>query len=155
MRHHFDHSGLLVSPKKVTFDASGIPNSKLVSRTVQIERMLDESDDEDDELEHAIQIGAMARATRPVRWGHGRSHLHALLALVSKRWCKNLSISERIALSIYWGYTDLFNMERLDGMFPQRYAAYAVKIRTLDRLFGWFTTPILAEVTYPQSQCWW
>jgi hypothetical protein len=67
MRHHFDHSGLLVSPKKVTFDASGIPNSKLVSRTVQIERMLDESDDEDDELEHAIQIGAMARATRPVR----------------------------------------------------------------------------------------
>lgn len=69
LRDHFDHNGQLLSPKKVTFDASGIPNSQLISRTVQIERMLDESDDEDDsnELDHAIQIGAMARATGPVR----------------------------------------------------------------------------------------
>ena len=68
MRDHFEHNGQAFSPKKVTFDASGIPNSKLVSRTVQIERMLDESDDEDDsnDLDHAIQIAAMARATGPI-----------------------------------------------------------------------------------------
>ena len=68
MRDHFEHNGQAFSPKKVTFDASGIPNSKLVSRTVQIERMLDESDDEDDsnDLDHAIQIAAMAHATGPI-----------------------------------------------------------------------------------------
>jgi len=64
-----DEQNGLLSPKKVTFDASGAPNGKLISRTVQIERMLDESDDEDDidELDHAIQIGAMARTTGAVR----------------------------------------------------------------------------------------
>ena len=69
MRDTFEHNGQFFSPKKVTFDASGIPNNKLVSRTVQIERMLDESDDEDDsnDLDHAIQIAAMARATGPIQ----------------------------------------------------------------------------------------
>ena len=69
MRQHFDHNSQLLSPKKVAFDTTGAPNGKLISRTVQIERMLDESDDEDDndELDRAIQVGSMARAAGSVR----------------------------------------------------------------------------------------
>lgn len=69
MHDHFDRSAQLFSPKKVAFDASGAPNSKLISRTVQIERLLDESDDEDDsnDLDRAIDIGTMTRATGSLR----------------------------------------------------------------------------------------
>jgi len=64
IHNHFDHS--LVSPKKVVFEESGIPNSNLISRRVEIERMLDESDEEDDKVDQAIHIGAMARAMGPI-----------------------------------------------------------------------------------------
>jgi hypothetical protein len=68
MRDHFDINGELLSPKKVAFDDSGAPNGELISRKIQIERMLDESDDEDDndELDRAIKIGSLSRGSRPV-----------------------------------------------------------------------------------------
>lgn len=68
MRDHFDINGQLLLPKKVAFDDSGAPNGELISRKVQIERMLDDSDDEDDndELDRAIQIGSMSQLSRPV-----------------------------------------------------------------------------------------